>query len=272
MASPHLESLSAVSSWPLHWVRLLKDFTYDLGSLAVLSLFVQWLIPNLGFRRRVLLLLPTLLMFVLGARGMPELWSSWMHRWADSLERGLCAHAPRWVVVLGGGLAGADEMALSSWSRVRHAARFIQSQPTDVRRGITLIMSGGLSHSKQAAPESSLMKAAVLALLPSFSEERVIEENTSLNTHDNAVHVARILHSWEGKEKKEGVVLVTNKLHMPRALGSFAAAGLKVCPAPASDVEIQSDGFMNFRNADRTVRVLNEYAGFLGYQLNGWIQ
>lgn len=268
MASPHLESLSAVSTWPLVWVRFFKDFAFDLGCVAVLGLFVQWLLPRVGLGRRLLILLPTLLVFFLGSRGMPELWSRWILGRADALDRTACDVRPQWMVILGGGFAGPDALAVSTLSRLGFAAETIRGFPEAVRQDLRVVVSGGPTLAGVPRPESHFMKAYLLRELPNMKATRVIEENSSLNTRDNAVHVSRIL----GEQAEPAPVhLVTSRLHMPRAFASFLAAGMKTCPVSSPAIGARSEGFINFRNADRSVRVINEYAGLLGYRLKGWI-
>jgi uncharacterized SAM-binding protein YcdF (DUF218 family) len=112
------------------------------------------------------------------------------------------------------------------------------------------------------------MKDAFRAWRPEIPEENIFAETQSLNTRDNAKRVAAYM---QGQNLQSELALVTSELHMPRAVGSFRAAGLRPCPVPSSGVEYSSEGFLNFRNAERTVRVLNEYAGFIGYRAMGWM-
>lgn len=57
-------------------------------------------------------------------------------------------------------------------------------------------------------------------------------ESTSINTRQNADHVAHLLNDW-GIDR---LLLVTSALHMPRAMRQFEAQGLIVFPA-ATDHE-----------------------------------
>ena len=269
MASPPLESLSTASVWPLEWVRILKDFTFDLGCVAVLALFVQWNIPQLSLKRRIVLFFPLVLMVLFGFRGMPELWARQIYAWGNQLDQQHCSEKVQWIVVLGGGFAAREQLAATTLSRVRHAAKIAKELSIQEREGVSFVVTGGPTFNRGGLPESQLMKEALLTKLPWLAQSRVTEESTSLNTHNNAVHVGKLLESG-GIE--EGIVLVTSRLHMPRAFGGFKTAGVKVCPMASQDVEHVSEGILNFRNADRTVRVFNEYAGYLGYRARGWIQ
>lgn len=269
MASPPLESLSIASAWPLEWVRIIKDFTFDLGCVAALGLFVQCLIPRLSLWRRAFLLLPILLIFLFGLRGMPELWSGPIRSWGEALDRHECSKNMQVMVILGGGFAGPGELALSTHSRIKHGARVIERSRGQKDEKLVVIVTGGPTLSRKGPPESQLMKEALLTQLPWLAHSRVLEESTSLNTRDNAVHVGKLLST---ANIEGGIALVTSRLHMPRAYQTFKSVGVDVCPLPSQDVEHVSEGALNFRNADRTARVLNEYVGYLGYRSRGWIE
>jgi uncharacterized SAM-binding protein YcdF (DUF218 family) len=137
------------------------------------------------------------------------------------------------------------------------------------RRALKVVLSGGPSLPGVERTESELMKESFRAWRPEVPEENIVIESRSLNTRDNATKVALLL---EETGLKGELALVSSWLHMPRAVGAFRAAGMSPCPVPSPGVEYSSEGFLNFRNAERTVRVLNEYAGFIGYRAMGWVK
>jgi uncharacterized SAM-binding protein YcdF (DUF218 family) len=269
MASPFLESLSGTSSWPLQWVRLLKDFSFDLGCVAVLGLIVQWFVPGLLRWQRFVLLVPVIIIVLAGAYGMPEFWAKPIIWKAEQLSQEGCRGAPSTLVVLGGGMAGAEDLAVSTVSRVRHAARWMSVLTPEQRSFIQVVLSGGPSLPGVSRAESELMKEAFRAWRPEVPESNIVIETASLNTHDNGIKVVALLGE---KSSRQAVALVTSWLHMPRALGVFRGLGVNACPVPSPAIEHSSEGFLNFRNGERTVRVLNEYAGFIGYRFMGWLK
>lgn len=268
MASPTPEQLLEASRWPLQWVRLLKDFALDLGCLAVLGLIVQWSARKLSTGRQLLLFLPTLLMVLCAARGMPEVIAKPIISRAARLPQEACRNEFSALVVLGGGLAGPDDLALSSQSRVRHAARWLSVLPRAKRDRLRIVLSAGPTLEGSLRPEAALMKEAFLAWRRDIPESQLLVEDKSLNTHDNALGVAKLMGE---RGAGQTIALVTSWLHMTRAFAAFRQVGFVVCPVPSPAVEHTSEGFLNFRNGDRTVRVLNEYAGIAGYRLMGWL-
>ncbi|NBO39010.1 YdcF family protein [bacterium] len=270
MASPSPELNPGLSSWPLLWVRFLKDFVLDLGCVATLGFFVQWFLPGLSKKQRILCLSPIALLVLSSVRGMPEFWASPLLAQSNMISQEDCKQPPRALVVLGGGLAGPNDLAVSTLSRVRHAAQWMNVLKPEQRQSIKIVLSGGPSLSGSGTPESVLMKEAFHAWRPDLSDENVIPEIFSLNTHDNALRVADIL--GDGFRESGTIALVTSGLHMLRAARVFQTVGLRVCPVPSPSIDHASEGFLNFRNGERTVRVLNEYAGLAGYRLAGWIK
>jgi len=266
MASPVSEQFSQTSGWPLHWVRFVKDFSFDLGLIVVLGLVILWFSRSLPRRNLILLAFPTLLILLSSARGMPEFWAYPVLERTGRLSQEACRKDFAALVVLGGGLAGPEDLAISSQSRVRHATRWMSVLPPEKRGTLKVILSAGPTLQGSTVPESALMKEAFLAWRRDISEANIVVEDKSLNTHDNATGVGALLG-----ERGKTIALVTSWLHMPRAVGAFRAAGMNVCPVPSPAVEHTSEGFLNFRNGDRTVRVLNEYAGIVGYRLMGWL-
>ncbi|WP_018140760.1 YdcF family protein [Thioalkalivibrio sp. ALJ7] len=132
------------------------------------------------------------------------------------------------IVVLGGGRlpgrgedGGRDALNPQTHERVRHAARLHRDT------GLPILVSGG---SPGALPgrrsEAELMAAALQGDLG--VPVRWLE-NTSRNTCENATHTRQRLQNSDVQR----VLVVTQALHMPRALACFERAGMAADPAPA---------------------------------------
>jgi uncharacterized SAM-binding protein YcdF (DUF218 family) len=103
-----------------------------------------------------------------------------------------------------------------------------------------------------------------------ITSSRVVLEERSRSTHENAVYAKEALRPGPG----EIWVLVTSAFHMPRAVGSFEAAGWKVIPYP---VDYKVDPITGLRadfslldGLGASTLAGKEWAGLLGYRLMGW--
>lgn len=135
------------------------------------------------------------------------------------------------IVVLGGGAyllapeyGGADSVNSRTLWRLRYAAYLHRET------GLPVLAAGGRSPGgPRTPPEAELMKAA---LEKEFSTPVLWIETESRNTLENARFSARIL-----KEAGVGkVLLVTDSIHMRRAVQSFSGTGIEVVPAPTAFV------------------------------------
>ena len=104
--------------------------------------------------------------------------------------------------------------------------------------------------------------------------ERMMYEDMSRNTHENAVFTADIVHP----KPEQNWLLVTSAFHMPRSMGIFRKAGWNVFPAPTAYL---TDGSLppfefDFRmHLYRASIALHEYVGLvaawlLGYSDSPW--
>ena len=83
----------------------------------------------------------------------------------------------------------------------------------------------------------------------------MVRETESHNTFENAASAARILHP----ERNQCFILVTSALHMPRAVGSYRAAGFTVS---TRSVDFRHVSENNIRDL-----VWNEFIGLVLYRL-----
>jgi uncharacterized SAM-binding protein YcdF (DUF218 family) len=135
--------------------------------------------------------------------------------------------------------------------------------------GATLLFSGG-----NPAPFSSGLTEAQLARVyfaeMGLNSRRMVFENASRNTHENAVFsqsAGRILpgQHW---------LLVTSAADIPRAVGCFRAAGWDVIPFPADYHTGRTwlsplfPGLVG--GLQRTDWAMHEWLGLLYYRLRGW--
>jgi uncharacterized SAM-binding protein YcdF (DUF218 family) len=103
-----------------------------------------------------------------------------------------------------------------------------------------------------------------------IASSRLVLEDRSRSTHENAVYAKDVLRPTPG----ETWVLVTSAYHMPRAVGSFEAAGWKVIPY---SVDYKTDPITGLRpnfslldGLGASTLAGKEWAGLVGYRLMGW--
>jgi uncharacterized SAM-binding protein YcdF (DUF218 family) len=106
-----------------------------------------------------------------------------------------------------------------------------------VLRGIALVQAGHARHlvlsggSAGKTTEARLM--ASVALSHRLAADRLILEEESRNTSENARHTATISRRMNIRR----VILVTHALHMPRAAASFRDQGFEVVPSSVSRLQ-----------------------------------
>jgi uncharacterized SAM-binding protein YcdF (DUF218 family) len=103
-----------------------------------------------------------------------------------------------------------------------------------------------------------------------ITPERIVLENTSRTTYENALNLRSMLHPAPGQR----FALVTSAFHMPRSVGTFRKAGFEVVPYP---VDYRTRGAVDlvspftempegFAKLDLAAK---EWVGLLGYWLSG---
>ncbi|WP_293775628.1 YdcF family protein [uncultured Oxalicibacterium sp.] len=168
------------------------------------------------------------------------------------------------IVVLGGGrLANAPEFAdqdgpsAATLRRLRYAAKLQRAT------GLPLLVTGG---SPEGAAES---EAAIMArvLRDEFSVPVQWEEGASDNTAENARLTAQMLT----QEGVRDVLLITDAMHMPRAVGVFARTGLRITPAPTAFVStapaIPADYIPRAAWLHQSSYAMHEWIGIFWYWL-----
>jgi uncharacterized SAM-binding protein YcdF (DUF218 family) len=174
------------------------------------------------------------------------------------------------ILVLGGGMereseGGAAVMAAAASDRMAEALALAQRFPEArivFSGGSADLMPGG-STTEGAAARRFLHEAGI-------DDARVTIEDASRNTAENARFTAAVV----GPAPGETWLLVTSAFHMPRAIGSFRAAGWDPLPWPTDyrtrgygdlirPVGAPSRGFTLVNLAAK------EWAGLVVYRLTG---
>ncbi len=178
--------------------------------------------------------------------------------------------APRGIIVLGGAIdvlvsAARPEAALNdAGERMMEAVALARRYP-DAK----VVFTGGSAELiYNADPETVAAKRFFDAF--GVAGERVIFENSSRNTHENAVRTREVL----GDAGAGDWLLVTSAFHMPRSMSLFRKAGFDVTPWP---VDYRTRGWVDAtrffprpsEGLRRTDLAVKEWAGLLVYWLSG---
>lgn len=201
-----------------------------LDPLALFSiLLASWLLLRVGAMgdgdRGVMF--PILLLLLLILISAPAVVNPLLTSYEAKLADYLCEDTKGLpIVVLGGGVDGRAEspeqieyMKPETFDRVVGAYHLAQLSPLS-----DIYLSGG---EYRMVAESKMM-ADFLGRL-GIDQNRVVLDDVSRNTFENAVEVRRLL---EGRDIEATVLLVTSAVHMYRASASFRSMGVAVCPAP----------------------------------------
>ena len=155
------------------------------------------------------------------------------------------------IVVLGAGVIGDCVPNHHGLRRVLRAMREWRARPAAM-----MLFSGGTGGS---CPVATAM--AGLAMDLGVPRDRVRVETASRNTHENALMGAALLKSWGASQ----VLVVTNRLHMRRAVGSFERAGFAVERASVPIFEGHED------NVSMLQAGLREFVALAYYWMRGWL-
>ncbi len=183
------------------------------------------------------------------------------------------------IVVLGGGTRSAHYprpwVDLSeAGDRVLHGIRLYQQG-----RAPLLIFSGGRVSWRGGGP-SEAQDMTEIATTFGVPRNAILQDDTSLNTYQNAVNVQAIA----AQRQIQTLLLVTSASHMPRALAIFRRLGLNAIPAPTdfwvsvqeqAEIRDSRQGLLisllpSAENLHQVSRALKEYLGLWVYRLRGW--
>ena len=176
------------------------------------------------------------------------------------------------IVVLGGGLEGAINLARGGYELNSGGDRFVEAAILARRYPeARIVVSGGtgtLILAGEADADTALRLLTALGVAP----ERLVLENRSRNTHENAAFTREMVTPRPG----ETWLLVTSAFHMPRSVALFRKAGFPVLPWPVDYRTSGNEGIGLFRDnpqdaIQNTTVAIREWIGLAAYHLSGRI-
>jgi uncharacterized SAM-binding protein YcdF (DUF218 family) len=176
------------------------------------------------------------------------------------------------IVVLGGGLEGAINLARGGYELNSGGDRFVETAVLARRYPeARIVVSGGVG-TLLLEGESDAMSAQRLLTALGVDPERLILEAKSRNTYENAVFTSRMVKPKPG----ETWLLVTSAFHMPRAKALFDKAGFPMVPWPVDYRTSGREGISLFADnsvdaLSNTTTAMREWIGLFAYWLAGRI-
>jgi uncharacterized SAM-binding protein YcdF (DUF218 family) len=176
------------------------------------------------------------------------------------------------IVVLGGGLEGAINLARGGYELNGGGDRFVEAAILARRYPEAKVAVSGGVGSLMLEGEGDATTAQRLLTALGVAPERLILEGKSRNTYENAVFTKALVMPKPG----ETWLLVTSAFHMPRAKALFDKAGFATVPWPVDYRTSGREGISLFAdnptdalsNATTAVR---EWIGLVAYWLTGRI-
>lgn len=124
------------------------------------------------------------------------------------------AAGPRLIVVLGAAVRRDGTASPAMRRRVSHAAAVARAWPA-----ASVVLSGGRGRRHPAGTDSEARVMAALAQAEGMAAERLILEERSSNTLENACQSLRLA----ARAGAQRILVVTDEPHLPRALLAFRA-------------------------------------------------
>jgi len=158
------------------------------------------------------------------------------------------------------------EMDEDTFQRCLTAARLWRQDPSCL-----MVVSGGKVEQDTPGPPYAAVMAEFLKELQ-VNEKKIISEEDSRTTHENAVKTAQLL-----KDRQiQTVVLVVSAMDMPRASRCLRKEGIEVIPAPchfrATRFPISVFNWLPSAGGARGVeKTWHEWLGMAWYWGRGWI-
>jgi uncharacterized SAM-binding protein YcdF (DUF218 family) len=159
-----------------------------------------------------------------------------------------------------------DELNANSVFRCLHAAEVYRQGPR-----LPVLVTGGLVDPPTIGrPDGDLMRDFLLR--QAVKQEDLIVESAARSTYENALESRKLLE-WRQIRK---IILVTDAIHMPRAVRCFRTQGLAVTPSPchhrATEFHWSAVAFLpNPEAVGSFVEAAHEWLGLAWYWLRGRI-
>ncbi len=176
------------------------------------------------------------------------------------------------IIVLGGGFEGSVNLARGGYELNASGDRMVETAVLARRYPQARVVVSGGTGSLLLEGEADADSAPRLLTELGVAPERLVLENRSRNTHENAVFTRELVQPQPG----EVWLLVTSAFHMPRSVALFRKAGFDVVAWPAdyktAGNETPGPAQDNLHDSlQNTAIAIREWIGLLAYWTTGRI-
>ncbi len=176
------------------------------------------------------------------------------------------------IVVLGGGFEGAINLARGGYELNSSGDRMVETAILARRFPQAKVVVSGGNGSLFLDGEGDADTAPRLLGALGVSADRMILEDKSRNTYENAIFSGRLVQPKPG----ETWLLITSAFHMPRAKALFDKAGFPTIPWPVDYRTTGKEGVGFYRDnpvdsLQTTTMAIREWIGLFAYRLSGRI-
>jgi uncharacterized SAM-binding protein YcdF (DUF218 family) len=162
------------------------------------------------------------------------------------------------IVVLGGGVWKGGMLDDES---LRRTVRGIELYKTNLAP--IIIFSGPARNDEPNRSEAAVRTQ--LALTMGIPRDAIIKDDAANTTREESVRISRLLKSRD----IHSILLVTESLHMRRAIYLFERSGMQVYPAPSDNFTVAANS--SGERLQLSTRVIEETAALIYYRLAGYI-
>ena len=176
------------------------------------------------------------------------------------------------IVVLGGGLEGAINLARGGYEMNSAGDRFVETAVLARRfPDAKVVVSGGVGTLILEGEGDADTAERLLSAL-GVARERMVLENKSRDTYENAIFTKQLVSPKPG----ETWLLITSAFHMPRSMALFRKADFDVLPWPVDYRTSGREGVGLMRDnpqdsLQNTSLAIREWLGLIAYWLSGRI-
>lgn len=176
------------------------------------------------------------------------------------------------IIVLGGGFEGAVNAARGGYELNSAGDRFVETAVLARRLPDSKVVVTGGSGALllTGEPDGDIAPRLLEAL--GVARDRMVLENRSRNTYENARHTRELLQP----DSSQSWLLVTSAFHMPRSMALFRKAGFNVIAWPVDYRTAGTEGIGLARDnaidsLQNTTLAIREWLGLVAYWMTGRI-